>query len=90
MNNESQGGASARSSPRTGLAAFAIAALAVLCCAGGSLLAAGAGGLALGAVLGIAAGVVAVVVLGGLIVLRARRRRACVPLQVHPAPDRSP
>ena len=89
MDNESQGGPRAGTSSKTGLAAFAIAALAVLCCAGGPLLAAVAGGLALGALLGISAGVVAVVVLGGLIVLRARRRRACARPRVDTAPDGS-
>jgi hypothetical protein len=79
MNRDTQGGAGAGNTSKTVLAAFGIAALAVLCCVGGPLLAAVAGGLALGALLGIASGVVAVVVLGALIVLRASRRRACAP-----------
>jgi len=61
----------------SGLAAFGVVAFAVLCCAGGPLLAAVAGGLAFGAVLGIGAGAIALVVLATIAELQVRRRRAC-------------
>jgi len=61
-----------------GLAAVGMAALAVVCCAGGPLLAGVLGGIALGTVLAVGAGVVAILVLvTGVVVMRRRRAVAC-------------
>lgn len=60
-----------------GLAGVGLAAFMVVCCAAFPLLAAFAGSVALGAALGVGAGVVALLVLGGLVVAAARRRRVC-------------
>lgn len=73
------------SAARGGPAAVGIAAFAVVCCAAFPLLAALAGGVALGTILGVGAGLVAAAVLVGLIVVRARRRRACQTLGEAPA-----
>jgi len=62
---------------RSGLAAVAIAAFAVICCAGFPLVAAIAGSLALGTLLGAGTGILAAVMLIALIAIRVRRRRAC-------------
>lgn len=59
-----------------GLAGVGLAAVMVVCCAAIPLLAALAGSVALGTVLGVGAGAAAALVLGGLVVARARRRRA--------------
>ncbi len=63
------------SATRDGLAAVGVAVFAVVCCAGLPLLAALVGGVALGILLGLGAGVLAVLVVGGALAARARRRR---------------
>lgn len=60
-----------------GPAAVGLGVLAVLCCAGGPMIAGALGSVALGSVLGVGAGVLAVVVVGTMIVLRSRNRRGC-------------
>jgi hypothetical protein len=77
MSPEPERDRGAGATSKSGLAAVGVVAFAVLCCAGGPLLAAVAGGLAFGAVLGIGAGVAALIGLVAVVVLRARRRRAC-------------
>ncbi len=59
-------------SGRTGLAAVAVAALAVACCAGGPLLVAVAGSLAVGASIGI--GAAATLLVAGCVAWYMRRR----------------
>lgn len=61
---------------RTGAPGVAVAALAVACCAGLSILGAAIGGLATGAVLGIVAGVAVTILLVVLVAVRVRRRRS--------------
>jgi hypothetical protein len=65
------------SAARTSLAAVGVAIVAIVCCAGLPLLATLAGGIALGTLLGVGAGVLAVLVVGGALAVRARRRRNC-------------
>jgi len=89
MRPEPQRDAGPGSTAKSGLAAVGVVAFAVICCAGGPLLAAVAGGLAFGAVLGIGAGVIALVVLVALVVIMARRRRACDVPGVHADPGAS-
>lgn len=79
MNDKPQG---SQGTPGTGLAALGIGAFAVVCCAGLPLVAGVLGGVALGSVLGVGAGVLAVVVVIALVVLRARRQRACATARV--------
>lgn len=67
------------SQPLGGVAALGIAAFAVACCAALPLLAALAGSVAVGTVLGVGAGLAAAALLGGLVVARARPRRAGEP-----------
>lgn len=57
-----------------GLVAVAVAALAVVCCAGPALLAGVLGGIALGGFLGVGAGVAAIVGLVAVVVVTRRRR----------------
>jgi len=61
--------------PRTGLAGFGVAVLAMGCCAGLPLLTALAGSVAIGTLLGGVAGAVVLVGLAALVIVRARRRR---------------
>ena len=68
-----------REATGTGFAAVGVAAFAIACCAGGPLVVGALSGVAVGAVLGIGAGIVALAAVGGLAVVRARRRRACDP-----------
>jgi hypothetical protein len=58
-----------------------VGALALICCVGLPAIVALVGGIALTAILGLAgAAVVALaVIVGGVLVVRARRRRACAP-----------
>ena len=77
-----------RRAPRTGrfrlsgLASFALAVVAVICCAGLPATAAAVGGLTLAWVLGAGAAVIGITALGGaLLFVRSRRRRACPPEQ---------
>jgi Flp pilus assembly protein TadB len=60
---------------QSGLAALAVAAFAMLCCAAVPVLAALAGSLAIGVVLGVGAGLAAAVLLTVALVARMRRRR---------------
>ncbi|MDQ3647115.1 MAG: hypothetical protein M3433_00750 [Actinomycetota bacterium] len=64
------------SSPRGGLAAVGLGALAVVCCAGGPLIVGVLGGVALGTVLGVGAGVLAVILVTVLVIVGVRGRRA--------------
>ncbi len=73
-----------RGTPRTGFAALGIGTFAVVCCAGLPLLAGVLGGVALGSVLGVGAGLLAVIVVIALVVVRARRQRACATARVTP------
>lgn len=77
MSPDDQRKRGAGNASKTGIAAFAVAALAVACCAGLPLLAALAGSVALGALFGIGAGVIAVVALTAVVIVRVRRRRSC-------------
>jgi hypothetical protein len=61
---------------KTGLAAIAIAALAVACCAGGPLLVAVVGSLAAGALIGIAAAVTLLLVACAAVHARHRPAKA--------------
>lgn len=63
----------ARRGARGGIAALAIAGIAVACCAALPLLLALAGGVAVAIVLGLGAGLVAAVLLGAWVVDRERR-----------------
>jgi hypothetical protein len=63
------------SAARGGLAALAVAAFAVLCCAAVPVLAALAGSIAIGVVPGVGAGLAAGVLLTVAVVARLRRRR---------------
>ncbi len=73
MNEEPKGSATG---PKAGLATAGLGVLAVVCCAGGPLIAGAFGSIAIGGILGVGAGVLAVVVVSALIVLRVRHRRA--------------
>jgi hypothetical protein len=70
--------------PRTGLAGFGLAVLAMGCCAGLPLLTALVGSVAIGTVLGVGAGAVVLVALAILAIARSRRRRACAAAVVEP------
>ncbi len=75
--------------PKAGLATAGLGVLAVVCCAGGPLVAGALGSIAVGGVLGVGAGVFTVVVVSALIVGRIRHRHACaVPHAQAPAAQR--
>ena len=63
------------SNSNTGLTALAMAAVAVVCCAGAPVLAGLLGGVALGSVLGAGAGVLAVAVVLAVVAMHWRRGR---------------
>lgn len=60
-----------------GMAGLGLAAFMIVCCAAIPLLAALVGSVALGTMLGVGAGAVGALVLGGVAVAWARRRKAC-------------
>jgi len=74
--------------PNSGLAAVAVVAVGVACCGGAPLALAALSSLAIGAILGLGGGVVALAALTALVIVRARRRRACAPGRITPITDR--
>jgi hypothetical protein len=77
-------------SARAGLAGVAALALVIGCCGAFPLVVVLASSVALGTLLGIGAGIVALIALLGLLVVRARRRAACEPLEPRFRPSRGP
>ena len=76
------------SATRYSLAALGVAVFAVVCCAGLPLVATLAGGVAVGTLFGVGAGVLAVLVVGGALAARARRRRNCADTAARPSSSR--
>jgi hypothetical protein len=76
-----------RSKDAAMLASVAVAAIAIVCCAGLPVLAGAFGGVALATALGVGGGLLAFIVAlaAAVIVLRARRRRSCPPSDERPA-----
>lgn len=70
------------------LAPVAVAALAIVCCAGLPVLAGVFAGLTLAVILGVGGGLIALIAVlaGTVFILRARRRRSCPPTSQRPAP----
>lgn len=70
------------------LAPVAIAALAIVCCAGLPVLAGVLAGVTLGVILGVGGGLVALIAVlaGTVLLLHARRRRSCPPTRQRSAP----
>ena len=67
----------------TVLAPLAVGAVAIVCCAGLPALAAVFAGSTLATILGVGGGLVALIAAGAgtVMILRARRRRSCLPTQ---------
>ncbi len=63
--------------PKAGLATVGLGVLAVVCCAGASLIVGALGSIAVGGVLGVGVGALTAVVVSALIVGWIRHRHAC-------------
>jgi hypothetical protein len=72
-----------RAKDSTVLAPLAVGAVAIVCCAGLPALATVFAGLTLATILGVGGGLAALiaVIAGTIAILRARRRRSCLPTQ---------
>jgi hypothetical protein len=72
-----------RAKDSTVLAPLAVGAVAIVCCAGLPALATVFAGLTLATILGVGGGLAALIaaIAGTIAILRARRRRSCLPTQ---------